>query len=581
MVNFKTREELLVQYKAAHSWSKYEVPAELLLLNTFLDRIKFSLSAQGDSIMKLVSVAEMVAVEKEANASGLTYDQMMENAGRGLADQIQVEFGSEWQNGAIGLVGSGNNGGDTLVALALLAHQGWPVCAYILKARQESDPLVTRLQESGGRVIEADEDSDFQELRSLLASYAVCLDGVLGTGIHLPLRGDLQQKLASVGEILSGLVDPPHIVAVDCPSGVDCDSGEAAPECLPAQLTVTMAAVKQGLLKFPANNLVGKLRLVGIGLPQDGEALEAWRSIHTEVADREKVQAILPARPADSHKGTFGTALVVAGSLNFTGAAVLAGEAAYRSGAGLVTLAVPASLHAILAGHLPEVTWLLLPEAQGGVAAAAASVLFENLNRITGLLIGPGFGLQDPAAEFVYQFIEGCSRFGGLNEDSERTPGIVFDADGLKLLSQVPDWPNRLPAPAVLTPHPGEMSYLTGLSVSEIQSDRLNVAMNFSQAWGHVVILKGAFTVIAAPDGRRVVIPVASSALARAGSGDVLAGLVVGLRAQGVPAFEAAVASAWIHAQAGLLAADRIGNTASVLAGDILESLVDIFSDLF
>jgi NAD(P)H-hydrate epimerase len=270
----------------------------------------------------------------------------------------------------------------------------------------------------------------------------------------------------------------------------------------------------------------------------------------------------------------------VAGSLNYTGAAALAGEAAYRSGAGLVTLAVPAPLHLALAGHLPEVTWLLLPEAQGGVAASAAGLLFSNLERVTGLLLGPGFGLQDPTAEFVNQFVEGCNRFSTQLDSAKEAPGLVLDADGLKLLSQVPDWPRRLPAPAVLTPHPGEMSYLTGLSVANIQSDRMGTARKYSQEWGHVVILKGAFTVIAAPDGQGMVVPVASSALARAGSGDVLAGLVVGLRAQGVPAFEAAVAAAWIHAQAGLLAANRIGNTASVLAGDILRSVPEIISDL-
>jgi hydroxyethylthiazole kinase-like uncharacterized protein yjeF len=530
--------------------------------------------------MKLVSVAEMVAVEREANASGLSYDQMMENAGRGLAEQIQTEFGSNWQRGVLGLVGSGNNGGDTLVALAVLAHLGWPVCAYLIKERPENDPLVKRIHQAGMRVIGAGTDPNFHELGGLLTQYAIVLDGILGTGIKLPLRGGLADVLSSIRDILSGLKDPPHIVAVDCPSGVDCDSGDAAPESLPAQLTVTMAAVKQGLLKFPAFRLVGKLNLVGIGLPEEGEALNAWRSIRTSVADREMIRDILPERAPDSHKGTFGTALVVAGSLNFTGAAALAGEAAYRSGAGLVTLGVPAPLHTPLAGHLPEVTWLLLPEAEGGLAASAADVLFSNLERVTSLLLGPGFGLHDPTAEFVNRFVEGCTRFPTQLSSGKDAPALVLDADGLKLLSQVPDWPKRIPAPAVLTPHPGEMSYLTGLSITDIQSDRMGTALKFSQEWGHVVILKGAFTVIAAPDGQGIVVPVASSALARAGSGDVLAGLVVGLRAQGVPAFEAAVAAAWIHAQAGLLAADRIGNTASVLAGDILRSVVDIISDL-
>jgi NAD(P)H-hydrate epimerase len=159
-------------------------------------------------------------------------------------------------------------------------------------------------------------------------------------------------------------------------------------------------------------------------------------------------------------------------------------------------------------------------------------------------------------------------------------PALVVDADGLKLLIRLPDWPARLPPLTVLTPHPGEMSVLTGLTKDEIQADRLEVAQRFSKEWGHIVILKGAFSVVAAPDGRLAVIPVATPALARAGSGDVLAGLIVGLRAQGVEAFQAAVAGAWIHAYAGLQAAQTLGNTASVLAGDVLQAVIEVISEL-
>jgi NAD(P)H-hydrate epimerase len=161
-----------------------------------------------------------------------------------------------------------------------------------------------------------------------------------------------------------------------------------------------------------------------------------------------------------------------------------------------------------------------------------------------------------------------------------KLPPVVVDADGLKLLARLPNWAAQLPAPAVLTPHPGEMGVLTGLTKDDIQADRVNVARRFSQEWGHVVVLKGAFTVIAAPDGETAVIPVATPALARAGSGDVLAGLIVGLRAQGVAAFPAAAAGAWIHAHAGLHAAQLLGNSASVLAGDILRSTIDILAEL-
>lgn len=278
---------------------------------------------------------------------------------------------------------------------------------------------------------------------------------------------------------------------------------------------------------------------------------------------------MLPPRPMEAHKGTFGTALVIGGSLSYTGAVLLAGKAAYRAGAGLVTMGVPASLHAALAGHFPEATWLLLPDWQGAIASRAAEMVQQNLERPTALVIGPGFGLAEETERFLDQLL-----------DEEHLPPAVIDADGLKLLGRLSDWSRRLPQPAVLTPHPGEMSVLTGLSTREIQDDRLNVASRFSREWGHVVVLKGAFTVIAAPDGQQAVIPVATPALARAGTGDVLAGLIGGLLAQGMDAYEAAIAGAWIHAHAGLYAEENLGSAASVLAGDVLAAVPEVLADL-
>ena len=204
--------------------------------------------------------------------------------------------------------------------------------------------------------------------------------------------------------------------------------------------------------------------------------------------------------------------------------------------------------------------------------------------------------MEDTTREFIEELLdrkirasEGKStvRIGFVHEESEKVdaaksdlPPMVVDADGLRLLAQIKDWHAKLPAPAILTPHPGEMSALTGLSKEEIQEDRQAIAGQVAKEWGHVVVLKGAFTVIASPDGRMTVIPVASPALARAGTGDVLAGLIVGLRAQGLDAYDAAVAGAWIHAQAGLYAADDLGTTASVMAGDVLNSVSDVMSDL-
>ncbi len=198
----------------------------------------------------------------------------------------------------------------------------------------------------------------------------------------------------------------PFVIAVDCPSGMDCDSGEAADESIPADLTVTMAAVKQGMLKLPAYELVGDLQVVDIGLPDD---LKSWASLQTEVAEEEMVAGLLPERPLNSHKGTFGTALIVAGSVNYTGAALLSGQAACRVGAGLVTLAVPSPLHAALSGQFPEATWILLPHEVGVVSANAAEVLIKNLERATAMLVGPGFGMENTTKEFIENLLTGES----------------------------------------------------------------------------------------------------------------------------------------------------------------------------
>jgi NAD(P)H-hydrate epimerase len=228
----------------------------------------------------------------------------------------------------------------------------------------------------------------------------------------------------------------------------------------------------------------------------------------------------------------------------------------------------------------------------GAISETAVDALLKKLDRVNALLIGPGLGTEETTREFLQALIAGtqkkaAARIGFIHAGGEvkesrngTLPPLVIDADGLNLLAKIKDWHKSLPTPSILTPHPGEMSTLTGLSKEEIQENRQEVAGKYAQEWGHVVVLKGAFTVVAAPDGRLTLIPVATSALARAGTGDVLAGLIVGLRAQGLDAYDAAVAGAWIHAQAGLYAADDLGTSASVLASDVLNSISDVISDL-
>jgi NAD(P)H-hydrate epimerase len=376
--------------------------------------------------------------------------------------------------------------------------------------------------------------------------------------------------------------NPPFVVAVDCPSGLDCDTGAVAEACLPADVTVTLAAVKPGLLRFPGSNFTGEIVVGDIGLPDKQKLM---RKIKVEFATVKEIRTLLPERPRDGHKGSFGTVLVVGGSINYPGAVGLCAIGAYRVGAGLVTLAVPGPIQGYLVPLLPEATWIVLPHELGAINEGAADILHHEMARITCLVIGPGMGMEKTTRMFLDKFLtvntEGTREHIGFiteaaddgGETVSDLPPFVIDADGLKLLNDIDSWSSRIPEKCILTPHPGEMAVLTGESISDIQDDRIASALKWAKVWGHIVVLKGAHTVVASPDGRAMVMPFANSALAHAGTGDVLAGAISGTRAQGIAPYESAVLGAFIHGTAGLLAADFIGAEEGVLASEVADAL--------
>ncbi len=539
--------------------------------------------------MKLVTVKEMKEIEEQAIAKGLSVEKMMAQAGLNLAHEVEAyAFGGDDEKEVLGLIGTGNNGGDTLIALKHLKENGWQARAYLIN-RKEDEAHVASFVKAGGEIFNAAQDKNYESLSAFISSAEVILDGILGTGIRLPLKADVANVLNAVNQTIAEMNWPPYVVAVDCPSGTDCDTGEIAPEAIPASMTVSMAAVKQGLLKFPASDYVGELRVAAIGIADN---LPAWTAIQNEIAEDDWVAELIPERPSDSHKGTFGSALIVAGSARYLGAAYLAGKAAYRAGAGLVQMAVPAQVQMAIAAQLPEATWFALPSEGGAIAQSAVEMVEKNLGRATALLLGPGLGEEETTEKFVEALIKGnnpnrknSAPMGFIKSSVEKEakpashlPAMVIDADGLRLLAKLENWPSLIPAESVLTPHLGEMAELTGLTVDEIKQDRLNLAKKFAMQWKQVVVLKGAFTVIAAPTGHTVTIPVASSALAHAGTGDVLAGMITAFLAQGASAFDSAAAGAYLHAQAGLIAAEKIGSEASVMAGDLIDSIGDALS---
>jgi NAD(P)H-hydrate epimerase len=461
------------------------------------------------------------------------------------------------------------------------------VTAYVVSSRRRPDPHADRFRDLGGEVIQSSEDAGGSDLQKRAGTADIVVDAVLGTGFRLPLRGEIAASLAHVAQGLADRRRRPLVVAVDCPSGVDCDTGAAAAETLEAAVTVTLAAVKPGLLRSPGASKAGDIVVGDIGLnPRMRELSE----VQMELADPKTIGSWLPARPDDGHKGTFGKVIITAGSVNYPGSAALAGLAAYRVGAGLVCLAVPGGIQSSLVAVLPEATWLILPQETGVLSEAAADILRASVSGAKALLIGPGLGREDVTRRFLLRLLRasettprGHIGFIPSTEtphEHQPLPPLVVDADGLRLLSQLEEWPKRLPAGSILTPHPGEMSALAGLPTETIQANREGIAREKALEWGHVVVLKGARTVVAAPDGRAWLVPIATAALAKAGTGDVLAGAIVGLCAQGVAPAEASALAAFLHGRAGILAAERAGTTAGVLASDVASMLPAAIGEL-
>jgi len=514
-------------------------------------------------MLKVFTVDEMVAAEKAADASGVTsYPQMMETAGKAVADAI-IERYTVVEMNVLVLVGPGNNGGDGLVAGRYLAEAGADVAFYLFKARDpEQDENYAKILAMGLFVVEAGFDQRYRVLRARLNVTDLLIDGLLGTGVTRPIGGELAKLMEQVRAGLNGRsaqlaatnktnlvsLNQSHaeaqrrreknipakipIVAIDCPSGLNCDTGELDTLALPADLTVTFAGPKRGHFIFPGASACGELVVADIDIPPD---LPIVAEIPVQVMTGNDARAMMGERPLNGHKGTFGTALIAAGSYRYWGAPFLAAKAAYRVGAGLVALAVPQAIRATIAGQIPEATFPLIPDQQM-FSVASVPVLQET--KANSLLIGPG---MDHANDFLTDLLA----------KKETLPPLIIDADGLNVLAKIPNWAEQLPDRTILTPHPGEMARLTNISLTELKEmDRVTVAQEQAQKWGCIVLLKGAYTVVANPDGRITIIPFANPALAVGGSGDVLSGVIAGLLAQGTNTYEAACLGAYLHASA-------------------------------
>ncbi len=504
--------------------------------------------------MKLVTTEQMRAIEAACEERGISSAQLMDAAGLAVAQEGWIALGVLIDRVVLLLCGPGNNGGDTLVAARSLREWGADVRAYLVGDRPDDDPRLAGAREAGATVVRQSDDPGEGTLRQWLGESELVVDGILGTGQHLPLRENVVAVLQALAET-RGTRPRPRLVAVDVPTGVDADSGAADPSTVEADGTVALGFAKVGLYALPGSRFTGRIEVVDIGIPGDLAA-----DVKLELLDRRWARNRVPARPSDANKGTFGRLLVVAGSPEYRGAAALVARGAQRSGVGLVTLAAANDVVAAVAAQSPETTFL--PLGPAWPAPGAADAILAGAGDFDVAVVGPGLSKRHGMHDFVLRLLE-------------RWPAgrpVVLDADALNVLADTDGFPSRLPPNAVLTPHPGEMARLTGLPLAELQAHRSTVALDHARAWNTVVVLKGSNTVVAAGDGRLQLAPFATAALASAGTGDVLAGVIGSFIAQGMEPFDAAVLAVYVHGKAGEALVEELG-VAGVLASDVAAEL--------
>jgi hydroxyethylthiazole kinase-like uncharacterized protein yjeF len=509
--------------------------------------------------MKIVTVKQIQQAERDCAKFAISLDMLMENAGKAVAEETQAILGDLKKQNLLVLVGPGNNGGDGLVAARHLYDWGIArVKVYLCGKRPDNDLNLGEIKRRSIHYREADQDPTFSKFGEWLAEATGVLDAVFGTGTIRPLSGTFARLLSGVSNEKSRR-PALHVIALDLPSGLNADSGAVDPATPFADNTITLGFPKVGLYNLPGAERAGKIKVVDIGIPA-----QLVDSVTTELLNDNWARSVLPRRPLVSHKGTYGKIMALVGSINYPGAAYLACSGAIRVGAGLVTLAIAKSLQPMLTARLAEATYLPLPESEPGSASLASlDLLCRELPLYDILLAGCGIG-QSPSTKSLLEKL--------LLDPQRKPPTVVLDADALNILAQIPDWWRRFPHPAIITPHVGEMSRLIQKPVEEIQHARIETAREAAVKWQKTLVLKGAYTVIASPDGRVSVSPFANPGLSSAGTGDVLAGAIAGMAAQGLSLPDAAACGVYLQGLAGEMVKAELGD-AGMLASDLLPAL--------
>lgn len=516
---------------------------------------------KGSEKMNLVTAEEMRMLDQKAiNEYGIPGIVLMENAGLAVMHVIKSHFpGSLDRKRVLIFAGKGNNGGDGLVVARHLSNAGCDVKIFLLCKPEElqGDALtnwkIARKMNIRYQLIVSDRDLNVVKVGLMYTELVV--DGIFGTGF----KGEIQGTVAKLIEIVNEAGKA--VVSIDIPSGMEADTGYVKGPCIKANYTVTFALPKLGLVLEKAMHFVGKMVTADISFPSE---LIIKQRFKRYLLSQSLCRRFLPVRAADSHKGTYGHVMIIGGSPGMTGAVTLAAEAAIRSGAGLVTVAVPVSLNPVLENKLTEAMTILLPETEEGTLSLSALELIRNSVSKRVVVFGPGLSRHQETQDIVRAFVKNLP-----------CP-VVLDADALFSLMDCIEYLKNSKYPVILTPHPGEMARLLGKSIGEIQGDRISAVTEAAKKYHSIVVLKGAKTLIATPEGYLYVNVTGNSGMATGGSGDVLAGMIGAFMAQGIKGEHAAALAVYAHGRAGDLAAvDK--SQISLRAGDIIEYLPKTF----
>jgi len=510
--------------------------------------------------MILVTAGEMREMDRQTiERHGIAGLELMEKAGRGASRMLLDQFGDRVKAGVGVICGKGNNGGDGFVIARCLAKKGIDVTVYLLAktAALKGDAATNfeRLVPLDIRVIEIQDEDTFSKIKSSLAGHGLLVDAILGTGLTSDVSGLFKTVINFVNALNR---DGIAVFAVDIPSGLNSDTGQPCGTCVRAQGTATFAFAKIGHFTYPGAEYTGMLEVIDIGIPPSVvQVVDPKQYLLTSG----QIRNYLQPRSPDTHKGRTGHLLVIAGSPGKTGAAAMTAMSAMRAGAGLVTLGIAKSLNPILETQVLEVMTAPLPESQNGVIGNTAVKDIRKLEAgKTCLAIGPGIGQAEETRSMVKKILR-----------QSQIP-VVIDADGLNNIAGQTRLLKDLEIPMVLTPHPGEMARLTGISAAEVQLNRLQCARDFATNFKVHLVLKGAATVIAHPDGSAYINPTGNPGMASGGMGDILTGVLAGFITQGFTPQAAAHAAVYLHGAAADTLAETVGPI-GYLASEVMTAI--------